>query len=338
MVTAAAKPRPTNGSSVWWPPLASHRAPGIGCSVSDRPSKPACSSARATSSSAPASSMSSSVPVISGYAKKNCIVRPTGSQRGAVLRLRTVPRPGHRRRRAVSVRDEPKVKNVAPCGVLPASPAVAAQRDGERQVVAREGDEAQLLEPALGEEAPQLGDSCRSPRGEGPHDAAARTAKPPQELDRALLVVVVEVPEQPGDDDEVGGREAVVRVGLRGVPVDDLEPREPGVVRPSTGDGRVVRVELDEPPAHVTAPRMVLERTDDLAPLAAADAHDGDEPGRGLVDDRGDVCPHGAEPPGQLGPGIVVALVPLVPVGEARVRHAGHARRRSLGSMMAGAA
>jgi hypothetical protein len=66
LVAADAAPRATNGSSVWCPPALSHAVPGAGCSVNAIPSKPAASTAAATSAIGPASSMLPAGPVRSG--------------------------------------------------------------------------------------------------------------------------------------------------------------------------------------------------------------------------------------------------------------------------------
>ena len=67
IVAAAANASATNGSRLWCPPVWSHRAPGIGCSVRARAVETGASRRPgATSSSGPESRRSPSLPLVSG--------------------------------------------------------------------------------------------------------------------------------------------------------------------------------------------------------------------------------------------------------------------------------
>ncbi|MGH3178411.1 MAG: hypothetical protein ACRDPF_31615 [Streptosporangiaceae bacterium] len=178
------------------------------------------------------------------------------------------------------------------------------------------------LEAELGEPLADPRHQIRLPAAAGPDHGAAVRAQLGAEADRAPHVVLGHVAEYPADQHQVGRDHPGVLVGQRRVGGHHLDPRQARGLGGVPRRGRVARVELDQAGRHVGAARMAGQGADQVAALARAQADRVQRTRRRRVQRHPDLILDRRQPPGELGAGLVVAVVPGVPV---RLGHTTHA-------------
>jgi hypothetical protein len=142
------------------------------------------------------------------------------------------------------------------------------------------------------------------------------------EADRAPDVVVGHVAEHPAHQHQVRRDQAGVLLGQRRVGGHHLDPRQARGLGGGPRRGRVARVELDQAGRHVGAARMAGQGADQVATLPRAQADRVQRTRRRRVQRHPDLIPDGRQPPGEQGAGLVVAVVPGVPVHLGHTTHA----------------
>jgi hypothetical protein len=142
------------------------------------------------------------------------------------------------------------------------------------------------------------------------------------EADRAPDVVVGHVAEHPAHQHQVRRGQAGVLLGQRRVGGHHLDPRQARGLGGGPRRGRVARVELDQAGRHVGAARMAGQGADQVATLARAQADRVQRARRRRVQRHPDLLPDRRQPPGEHGAGLVVAVVPGVPVHLGHTTHA----------------
>jgi len=179
----------------------------------------------------------------------------------------------------------------------------------------------QLVEAAAGEPVADPRQQVRGPAAAGPYHRAAPGAQLGAEAHRALDVRVGHVAEHAADYDQIGGRQPGVGVGQRRVAGHHLDPGQAGRLRRLPRGGGVARIEFDQPGPHVAAAGVAGQRADQVAALARAHADGAQRARLSLVQRDADLILHRRLAAGQRTAGVVVVVVPGVPVA---FSHRGH--------------
>ena len=175
------------------------------------------------------------------------------------------------------------------------------------------------LEAVPGEPVADPRHQVRLPPAAGPDHRAAVRAQLGAVADRAPHVVAGQVAEHPADQHQVGRDHPGVLVGQRRVRGHHLDPRQARGLGGVPRRGRVARVELDQAGRHVVAAGMAGQDADQVAALARAQADRVQRARRRRVERLPDLGLDRGQAAGERGAGLVVVVMPGVPV------HVGHA-------------
>jgi hypothetical protein len=134
------------------------------------------------------------------------------------------------------------------------------------------------------------------------------------EADRAPHVVVIQVAEHPADQHQVGRDQGAVLVGQRRVGGHHLDPRQARGLGGVPGRVRDARVELDQAGRHVVAAGVAGQDADQVTALAGAQADRVQRTRRRRVQRHPDLVLDRRQAAGERGAGLVVVVVPGVPV------------------------
>ena len=178
------------------------------------------------------------------------------------------------------------------------------------------------FEAAAGEPVADLRHQVRLPPAAGPHHRAAVRAQLGAVADRAPHVVVGHVAEHSADQHQVGRYHPGVVIGQRGVAGHRLDPRQARGLGRVARRGGVAGIEFDQAGRHVVAAGMASQGADQVTPLARAQADRVQRARRRRVQRRPDLILDRCQPPGECGAGLVVVVVPRVPVPFGHTIHA----------------
>jgi hypothetical protein len=178
------------------------------------------------------------------------------------------------------------------------------------------------FEAELGEPLADPRHQIRLPPDAGPDHGAAVRAQLGAEADRAPDVVLGQVAEHPADQHQVGRHHPGVLVGQHRVAGHHLDPRQARGLGGVPRRGRAARVELDQAGRHVGAARMAGQHADQVAALARAQADRVQRTRRRRVQRHPDLILDRRQPAGERGAGLVVVVVPGVPVHLGHTTHA----------------
>ncbi len=205
----------------------------------------------------------------------------------------------------------------------------ALQQDGGRGEAVRARSPAlrrvghpEQLEAAAGEPVADLRHQVRLPPAAGPHHRAAGRAQLGAVADRAPHVVIGHVAEHPADQHQVGRHHSGVVVGQRRVAGYHLHLRQPRGLGCVARRGGVARIEFDQAGRHVVATGMAGQGADQVTALAGAQADCAQRGRRRRVQRRPDLVLDRCQAPGEYGAGLVVVVVPRVPVPFGHTSHA----------------
>jgi hypothetical protein len=184
----------------------------------------------------------------------------------------------------------------------------------------RVGHPAQL-EAAVGEPVADLRHQVRLPPAAGPHHRAAVRAQLGAVADRAPHVVVGHVAEHPADQHQVGRHHPGVVIGQRRVAGHHLDLRQARGLGCVARRGGVARIEFDQAGRHVVAAGMAGQGADQVTPLARTQADRVQRAGRRRVQRRPDLVLDRGQALGESRAGLVVVVVPRVPVPFGHTSH-----------------
>jgi hypothetical protein len=142
------------------------------------------------------------------------------------------------------------------------------------------------------------------------------------EADHAPHVVVGQVAEHPAGQHQIGRDHPGVLVGQRRVRGHHLDPRQARGLGGFPGRGRVARIDFDQAGRHVVAAGVAGQDADHVAALARAQADRVQRTWRRRVQRHADLVLDRRQAAGERGAGLVVVVVPSVPV---HLRHIAHA-------------
>jgi len=179
----------------------------------------------------------------------------------------------------------------------------------------------QLVEAAASEPVADLRQQVRGPAAAGPHHRPAPDAQLRTVADRPFDVRVGDVAEHAADQDQVGGDHPGVGVGQRRVAGHDLDLGQAGCAGRLPGHVGVARVEFDQAGPDVVPAGVVGQNADQVAALARAHADGAQRTRPGFVQRGADLILDRRQAPGQRGIGVVVVVVPDVPVVFGHMRH-----------------
>ncbi len=178
------------------------------------------------------------------------------------------------------------------------------------------------LEAAVGEPVADLRHQVGLPPATGPHHRAAVRAQLGAVADRAPHVVVGHVAEHAADQHQVGRHHPGVVIGQRRVAGHHLDLRQPRGLGRGARRGGVARIEFDQAGRHVVAAEMGGQGADQVTPLARAQADRPQRARRRRIQRRPDLVLDRCQAPGECAAGLVVVMVPRVPVPFGHTIHA----------------
>ena len=195
--------------------------------------------------------------------------------------------------------------------------AVRARSPSQRRV-----GHPDKLEVVAGEPVADLRHQVRLPPAAGPHHRAAVRAQLGAVADRAPHVVVGHVAEHPADQHQVSRHHPGVVIGQGRVAGHHLDLRQPGGLGRGARHGGVARIEFDQAGRHVVAAGMAGQGADQVTSLTRAQADRVQRTRRRRVQRHPDLVLDGGQALGESRAGLVVVVVPGVPVLFGHTTHA----------------